>query len=92
MLPDEIAALMNGQLHEGEDQRLEAFLPSPMVQNHAAFLETLDDGSVVCLWFGGTLEGKSDISIYASLDPGILSDETQQQPGSCGDNRIVLRL
>ncbi|MBI1621257.1 sialidase family protein [Aquamicrobium zhengzhouense] len=80
MLPDEIAALMNGQLHEGADQRLEAFLPSPMVQNHAAFLETLDDGSVVCLWFGGTLEGKSDISIYAStLAPGAKAWSTYSQ-------------
>jgi predicted neuraminidase len=42
-----------------------------MVQNHAAFIELLDDGSLACLWFGGTLEGKSDISIYGTtLAPG----------------------
>ncbi|MBJ3784565.1 sialidase family protein [Devosia sediminis] len=69
MSPDEIAARMNGEL-TGMD-RVEAFLPSHMVQNHAAFIERLDDGTLACLWFGGTLEGKSDISIYAStLAPG----------------------
>lgn len=66
MTPEDIAARMNGQLATVADGRIEAFLPSPMVQNHAAFLEHLDDGSIACLWFGGTLEGKSDISIFAS--------------------------
>jgi predicted neuraminidase len=71
MTPDEIAARMHGRLTEGGDGRLEAFLPSPMVQNHAAFIERLDDGSLACLWFGGTLEGKSDISIHGTvLAPG----------------------
>lgn len=71
MSPDEIAARMDGHLRSGAEGRVEAFLPSPMVQNHAAFLERFDDGTLACLWFGGTLEGKSDISIYAStLRPG----------------------
>jgi predicted neuraminidase len=71
MSPDEIAARMNGVLADVQDGRLEAFLPSPMVQNHAAFIERLDDGTLACFWFGGTLEGKSDISIYGStLAPG----------------------
>lgn len=74
MSPDEIAQRMHGQLESGADGRLEAFLPSPMVQNHAAFIERLDDGTLACLWFGGTLEGKSDISIYAAtLQPGAES-------------------
>src|SRR5687768_12042276 len=67
MTPDEIAARMDGQLAGGADGRLEAYLASPMVQNHAAFIELLDDGSVACLWFGGTLEGKSDISIHGTV-------------------------
>ncbi|SMQ69123.1 Predicted neuraminidase (sialidase) [Devosia lucknowensis] len=71
MSPDEIAARMDGQLVQGVEGRSEAFLPSPMVQNHAAFIERLDDGTLACLWFGGSLEGKSDISIHAStLAPG----------------------
>lgn len=74
MSPEEIAARMNGRLEAGADGRIEAFLPSPMVQNHAAFIERLEDGTLACLWFGGTLEGKSDISIYATtLAPGAES-------------------
>ncbi|WP_341213816.1 exo-alpha-sialidase [uncultured Limimaricola sp.] len=45
----------------------EAVLPAPTVQNHAAFLARLPDGALACAWFGGSLEGKSDISIHASL-------------------------
>ena len=74
MSPDEIAARMDGLLTKGKDGRAEAYLPSPMVQNHAAFIERLDDGTLACLWFGGSLEGKSDISIHAStLAPGAAS-------------------
>jgi predicted neuraminidase len=85
--PEDIAARMDGRLVAGAEGRNEAFLPSPMVQNHAAFIERLDDGTLACLWFGGTLEGKSDISIYGStLSPGAtvwsapvrLSDDDQR--------------
>lgn len=69
MHPDEIARDMNGALQTVSPGRAEALLPSPMVQNHAAFLHLLDDGTLVCAWFGGTLEGKSDISIFASVLP-----------------------
>lgn len=43
-----------------------ADLPTRRVQNHAAFLCQLPDGAVLCAWFGGTMEGKSDISIFLS--------------------------
>ena len=69
MTPEEIAARMTGALDRMADGRVEAYLPSPMVQNHATFIEKLDDGTLACLWFGGTLEGKADISIYASTLP-----------------------
>src|SRR5690606_35502297 len=69
MNPAEIAEGMNGKLQQTSDGRLEALLPSPMIQNHAAFLHFLADGALVCAWFGGTLEGKSDISIFASILP-----------------------
>ncbi|WP_337269495.1 sialidase family protein [Oryzifoliimicrobium ureilyticus] len=71
MTPDEIGRAMTGAVRGAREGRLEAFLPSPMVQNHASFLHWLSDGSIICAWFGGTLEGKSDISIFASvLVPG----------------------
>ncbi|MGP6086366.1 sialidase family protein [Antarctobacter jejuensis] len=45
-------------------------MPSPCVQNHAAFLSPSPQG-LSCLWFGGSLEGKSDISIWrATLGEG----------------------
>ena len=67
MTPEEIASQINGLLRNASPGRIEAFLPSPMIQNHAAFLHLLDDGALACAWFGGTLEGKSDISIFASV-------------------------
>ncbi len=69
MNPQEIARNMNGLLQAVSPARAEALLPSPMIQNHAAFLHLLSDGALVCAWFGGTLEGKSDISIFASVLP-----------------------
>ncbi|MBB4953566.1 putative neuraminidase [Agrobacterium vitis] len=67
MSPDDIAQAMTGTITAVTANRHEAILPSPMVQNHASFLHWLGDGSLVCAWFGGTLEGKSDISIFASV-------------------------
>ncbi|CAD7033810.1 glycosyl hydrolase [Pseudorhizobium endolithicum] len=69
MDPEEIARNMNGRLQATAPGRIEALLSSPMVQNHAAFLHLLSDGALACAWFGGTLEGKSDISIFASVLP-----------------------
>ncbi len=67
MTPDDIARHMTGTLAPVDGGRTEAYLPSPMVQNHASFLHMRPDGSLICAWFGGSLEGKSDISIYASV-------------------------
>ena len=46
--------------------RLEAFLPSPCVQNHAANIMPLPGGDLACVWFGGTQEGIPDVSVYFS--------------------------
>jgi predicted neuraminidase len=50
----EVAAQMDGKLHQTSPRRTEAFLPSPTVQNHAANLSLLPDGTLACVWFGGT--------------------------------------
>jgi predicted neuraminidase len=47
-------------------ERKEAFLPTSCVQNHAANLHVLDNGDLLCVWFGGTQEGIPDVSIYMS--------------------------
>lgn len=51
--------------------RLEGFIPTPCVQNHAAFLMPLPGGDLGCVWFGGTQEGVPDISVrFSRLAPG----------------------
>lgn len=70
---DSIAGLMDGILRprDGRPGQREAFIPSPCPQNHAANLMSLGDGSLGCVWFGGTQEGMADISIHFSrLAPG----------------------
>jgi len=47
----------------GEAGRIEAFIPTPCVQNHASFLMPLPGGDLGCVWFGGTQEGVPDISV-----------------------------
>ncbi|MBP1858278.1 sialidase family protein [Rhizobium herbae] len=66
--PEEILSLMDGAVvpRGTEKHRFDAYLPSPCVQNHAANLAFLPDGSLACVWFGGTMEGMGDISIYMS--------------------------
>lgn len=61
----------SGILHprEGDPARLEAYLPSPCVQNHAANIAVLGNGDLAIVWFGGTQEGIPDISVYLSRLP-----------------------
>lgn len=56
-----------GILHQREGAaRIESYLPSPCVQNHAASIAMLANGDLATVWFGGTQEGISDISVYFS--------------------------
>lgn len=41
-------------------------LPAPTIQCHAANLMPLADGSLGCVWFGGTQEGVADIAVWFS--------------------------
>ncbi|WP_439552613.1 sialidase family protein [Falsiroseomonas sp.] len=55
----------------GDPARIEAFIPTPCVQNHAAFLMELPGGGLGCVWFGGTQEGVPDIAVrFSRLAPG----------------------
>lgn len=57
--------------HPDDATRQVADLPSPRVQAHAANLMVLGDSSLACVWFGGSMEGRSDISVFMSrLAPG----------------------
>ncbi len=73
-----------------EPGRRQALLPAPLVQNHAANLAVLPDGSLACVWFAGTQEGVPDISVWFSRlggqgwsEPVQLSDDptrSEQNP------------
>ncbi|QCT19917.1 glycosyl hydrolase [Jejubacter calystegiae] len=58
----------DGVLHsQGQDNAvMTAMLPSECPQNHAANILPLPDGSLMCVWFGGTQEGIADISVWGS--------------------------
>ncbi|MBA4206664.1 MULTISPECIES: sialidase family protein [Pannonibacter] len=56
-------------------------LPAHRVQNHASFLHEMPDGTILCAWFGGTMEGKSDISIFLSRFDGTSWSEPVQVSG-----------
>lgn len=54
-------------IRNAEDSvRIDAYLPTECVQNHAANLLQLPNGDLLCTWFGGTQEGIPDISAYYS--------------------------
>ena len=78
--PEQIAALMGKPSRPLDGGISMAILPSPRVQNHAAFLVRGDDGVLTCAWFAGGLEGKADICIHLSTfdeDSGTWSDARQ---------------
>lgn len=64
----EIKLDCSGSLIKNKDDlaRVDAYLPTECVQNHAANLLQLPNGDLLCTWFGGTQEGIPDISAYYS--------------------------
>ncbi|MBC8621244.1 MULTISPECIES: sialidase family protein [Bacillus] len=79
MKQSETSLPIDGRIKENKTDpaRKDAFLPTDCPQNHAANLLELDNGDLLCVWFGGTQEGIPDISIYMSrLERG--SDEWTQ--------------
>jgi len=70
------SATAPGRLHaaDGDPGRIEADLPAPCVQSHAANLMVLHNGDLGCVWFGGTQEGLSDISVWFSRLPRRASE------------------
>lgn len=65
-----------------EPGRRQALLPPPRVQNHAANLAVLPDGTLACVWFAGTQEGVPDISVWCSR----LEDDTWSTPVQLSDD------
>ncbi len=93
---DAIPELMTGEIIANPAQagRADAYLPSPCIQNHAANLAFLPDGTLSCVWFGGTMEGMGDISIYMSrLRPGAerwsAPEKMSDDPSKSEQNPLV---
>ena len=64
------------------------------MHNHAAFLQWLPDGTLACAWFGGTLEGRSDIFVHlATLAPGAdawsAADRVSDDPDRSEQNPVI---
>lgn len=63
----EIAEKMDGKVQTFSNGWQAALLPSPCIQNHAAFLHKNMHEELQCAWFAGGLEGRADICIYSSI-------------------------
>lgn len=66
-----VTVIRDGHLKpwEKDGRVMTAMLPSSCPQNHAANILPLQDGSLLCVWFGGTQEGIADISVWCSRLP-----------------------
>lgn len=67
--------------------RIESYLPASTIQSHASNLLLLENGDLLCAWFGGSQEGTSDISIYLSRLPAGSKEWTPTQQVSDDPNR-----
>ncbi|KAL3486447.1 BNR repeat-like domain-containing protein [Aspergillus germanicus] len=65
---EKLISLLDGTLRPGSRpySYQEAYLLPATVQCHASNLLRLPNGDLLCVWFGGNMEGKPDISIYFS--------------------------
>lgn len=96
--PDAVPPLMTGDIvaNRRKKGRADAYLPSPCIQNHAANLAFLPDGTLTCVWFGGTMEGMGDISIYMSrLAPGATrwsqAEKMSDDPVKSEQNPLIFK-
>lgn len=71
--PQAIENRMNGELVSNR-----AVLPCSQVQSHAAYLAQSPNGELSCVWFAGSLEGNTDISIYRSKRIGEVWQDAQR--------------
>lgn len=73
---------------DSKDTQVEtAMLPSACPQNHAANLLPLPDGSLMCVWFGGTQEGIADISVWGAQLPPQSNQWREAEKLSCDATR-----
>ncbi|MFF2840669.1 exo-alpha-sialidase [Paenarthrobacter sp. NPDC057981] len=62
--------LASGTSSEATQVLASELLPTSARENHASFITGLGGGTLACVWFGGSAEGKPDVDILMStLDP-----------------------
>ncbi|KAL4752231.1 hypothetical protein BDW72DRAFT_192177 [Aspergillus terricola var. indicus] len=68
---EKLKTLLDGALRSASRPYIyqEAYLRPATVQCHASNLLRLQNGDLLCAWFGGNMEGKPDISIYLARLP-----------------------
>jgi predicted neuraminidase len=67
--------------------RAECYLPNATSQSHASTLLRLQNGDLLCAWFGGSQEGIPDISTYMSRLPAGSDTWTPAEKLSFDDKR-----
>ena len=65
----------------------ENIIPTPCTSNHASNLLELDNGDLLCTWFGGSMEGTSDVSIYLSRYDAAQGTWNNPEKMSCDESR-----
>lgn len=71
-------------------------LPKSGIQSHASNLLMLDNGDILCTWFSGTEEGKSDITIFLSRMKKETSEWSKPKamsnnPGRSDQNPVLFK-
>ena len=72
-------------------------IPTPCSSNHAANLLELKTGDLLCTWFGGSMEGSDDISVYLSrfeneVGRWLSPEKISQDPGRSEQNPVLFQL
>ncbi|QLL73526.1 sialidase family protein [Lactobacillus crispatus] len=71
-------------------------LPDSGIQSHASNLLMLENGDILCTWFSGTEEGKSDITIFLSrmkkeTAKWTIPEAMSNNPGRSDQNPVLFK-
>ena len=62
-------------------------IPTPCTSNHGSNLLQLDNGDLLCTWFGGSMEGTADVCIYLARMDHTTGTWSQAQKMSADETR-----
>lgn len=80
----------------GSDDLVSALLPTSSPENHASFITAIGDGTLACVWFAGSAEGRPDVDILMSTLPPTSDSWTAERvvastPGRSDQNPVLFR-